>query len=179
MALATIPGYPRIGKRRELKRALEGYWSGKRTAADKKAALRSIVDRYQHSAEVYDRWGFSPVPGVGFEHPAFGLSTVNEVFVDMPFLGAASALCSQAVAEICPTQNRRPIIRIPVVARQRPARFRENAQGSPGMPAAGAGRTCRKHRRDASGQIRRAAAFGGQQDDETRLARGFRRRQGA
>ncbi len=34
MALATIPGYPRIGKRRELKRALEGYWSGKRTAAE-------------------------------------------------------------------------------------------------------------------------------------------------
>ena len=34
MALATIPGYPRIGKRRELKRALEGFWSGKRTAQD-------------------------------------------------------------------------------------------------------------------------------------------------
>jgi 5-methyltetrahydropteroyltriglutamate--homocysteine methyltransferase len=34
MALATIPGYPRIGKRRELKRALEGYWSGKRGAAE-------------------------------------------------------------------------------------------------------------------------------------------------
>jgi 5-methyltetrahydropteroyltriglutamate--homocysteine methyltransferase len=34
MVLATIPGYPRIGKRRELKRALEGYWSGKRTAAE-------------------------------------------------------------------------------------------------------------------------------------------------
>jgi len=34
MALATIPGYPRIGKRRELKRALEGYWSGKRTVSD-------------------------------------------------------------------------------------------------------------------------------------------------
>ena len=34
MALATIPGYPRIGKRRELKRALEGYWSGKRSAAE-------------------------------------------------------------------------------------------------------------------------------------------------
>ena len=29
MALATIPGYPRIGKHRELKRALEGYWAGK------------------------------------------------------------------------------------------------------------------------------------------------------
>ena len=34
MALATIPGYPRIGKRRELKRALEGYWSGKRSAEE-------------------------------------------------------------------------------------------------------------------------------------------------
>src|SRR5215211_6631333 len=34
MALATIPGYPRIGKRRELKRALEGYWSGKRAAGE-------------------------------------------------------------------------------------------------------------------------------------------------
>src|SRR5918992_466505 len=34
MALATIPGYPRIGKRRELKRALEGFWSGKRTATE-------------------------------------------------------------------------------------------------------------------------------------------------
>ena len=29
MALATIPGYPRIGKHRELKKALEGFWSGK------------------------------------------------------------------------------------------------------------------------------------------------------
>nr|MBA2276396.1 5-methyltetrahydropteroyltriglutamate--homocysteine S-methyltransferase [Chloroflexia bacterium] len=29
MALATIPGYPRIGKHRELKKALEAFWSGK------------------------------------------------------------------------------------------------------------------------------------------------------
>ncbi|MDP8908371.1 MAG: 5-methyltetrahydropteroyltriglutamate--homocysteine S-methyltransferase, partial [Chloroflexota bacterium] len=29
MALATIPGYPRIGKHRELKKAVEAYWSGK------------------------------------------------------------------------------------------------------------------------------------------------------
>ncbi|MEA2524306.1 MAG: 5-methyltetrahydropteroyltriglutamate--homocysteine methyltransferase, partial [Thermomicrobiales bacterium] len=34
MAIATIPGYPRIGANRELKWALEGYWAGKRTAAD-------------------------------------------------------------------------------------------------------------------------------------------------
>src|SRR5215204_4564676 len=42
MALATIPGYPRIGKRRELKRALEGYWSGKRTAADLEETASAI-----------------------------------------------------------------------------------------------------------------------------------------
>jgi 5-methyltetrahydropteroyltriglutamate--homocysteine methyltransferase len=42
MALATIPGYPRIGKRRELKRALEGYWAGKRTAAELEEAARTI-----------------------------------------------------------------------------------------------------------------------------------------
>src|SRR5680860_471360 len=29
MAVATIPGYPRIGKHRELKKALEAFWSGK------------------------------------------------------------------------------------------------------------------------------------------------------
>jgi len=34
MAIATIPGYPRIGKNRELKKALEGFWSGKIGEAD-------------------------------------------------------------------------------------------------------------------------------------------------
>jgi 5-methyltetrahydropteroyltriglutamate--homocysteine methyltransferase len=34
MAIATIPGYPRIGKNRELKRALEGFWSGKIGGSD-------------------------------------------------------------------------------------------------------------------------------------------------
>jgi 5-methyltetrahydropteroyltriglutamate--homocysteine methyltransferase len=42
MALATIPGYPRIGKRRELKRALEGYWAGKRSAAELEEVAASI-----------------------------------------------------------------------------------------------------------------------------------------
>lgn len=42
MALATIPGYPRIGKKRQLKRALEGYWSGKRTADDLEATAASV-----------------------------------------------------------------------------------------------------------------------------------------
>src|SRR5436190_19096931 len=34
MALANNLGYPRIGKKRELKRALEGYWSGKLSAEE-------------------------------------------------------------------------------------------------------------------------------------------------
>src|SRR5215216_6866849 len=42
MALATIPGYPRIGKRRELKRALEGYWSGKRAAGELEETASAI-----------------------------------------------------------------------------------------------------------------------------------------
>ena len=42
MALATIPGYPRIGKKRQLKRALEGFWSGKRTAADLETTAATV-----------------------------------------------------------------------------------------------------------------------------------------
>src|SRR5918999_1024579 len=42
MALATIPGYPRIGKRRELKRALEGYWSRKRSAEELEETAAAI-----------------------------------------------------------------------------------------------------------------------------------------
>ena len=42
MTLATIPGYPRIGKRRELKRALEGYWSSKRTAEELQETASAI-----------------------------------------------------------------------------------------------------------------------------------------
>ncbi|MBA3644224.1 MAG: 5-methyltetrahydropteroyltriglutamate--homocysteine S-methyltransferase, partial [Chloroflexia bacterium] len=40
--MATVPGYPRIGKRRELKRALEGYWSGKLAEADLLTAAAEI-----------------------------------------------------------------------------------------------------------------------------------------
>jgi 5-methyltetrahydropteroyltriglutamate--homocysteine methyltransferase len=42
MAIATIPGYPRIGANRELKWALEGYWAGKRTAADLDQTAREV-----------------------------------------------------------------------------------------------------------------------------------------
>ena len=42
MTTATITGYPRIGLNRELKRALEGYWSGKRTAVDLDSVAASV-----------------------------------------------------------------------------------------------------------------------------------------
>ncbi|MCA9834700.1 MAG: 5-methyltetrahydropteroyltriglutamate--homocysteine S-methyltransferase [Thermomicrobiales bacterium] len=42
MALSTISGYPRIGGNRELKKALEQFWSGKITAADLQATAASI-----------------------------------------------------------------------------------------------------------------------------------------
>jgi len=42
MALATNLGFPRIGPKRELKKALEEHWSGKRSEADLIAAGREI-----------------------------------------------------------------------------------------------------------------------------------------
>lgn len=42
MAVATIPGYPRIGKHRELKKGLESFWAGKSTAEDLLATAGTI-----------------------------------------------------------------------------------------------------------------------------------------
>jgi 5-methyltetrahydropteroyltriglutamate--homocysteine methyltransferase len=42
MAIATIPGYPRVGANRELKWALEGYWVGKRTATELDQTAREV-----------------------------------------------------------------------------------------------------------------------------------------
>ncbi|TAM62435.1 5-methyltetrahydropteroyltriglutamate--homocysteine S-methyltransferase [bacterium] len=42
MAIAANLGYPRIGRRRELKRALEDYWSGKSDAQTLLAAARDV-----------------------------------------------------------------------------------------------------------------------------------------
>jgi 5-methyltetrahydropteroyltriglutamate--homocysteine methyltransferase len=39
---ATILGYPRIGRRRELKKAVEAYWAGKTSAAELEAAAEGI-----------------------------------------------------------------------------------------------------------------------------------------
>lgn len=51
MALATIPGFPRIGRRRELKRALEGYWAGKRGATEL-AEIGATIRKSNWSAQM-------------------------------------------------------------------------------------------------------------------------------
>ena len=53
MALATNLGYPRIGPRRELKKAVEGYWSGRLSESDlldQARRLRSDTWRLQQTA---------------------------------------------------------------------------------------------------------------------------------
>ncbi|CAN5389783.1 5-methyltetrahydropteroyltriglutamate--homocysteine S-methyltransferase [soil metagenome] len=55
MAISTISGYPRIGKHRELKRALGGFWSGKRSADELEtvaATLRSENRAVQRAAGI-------------------------------------------------------------------------------------------------------------------------------
>ncbi|HLI52018.1 MAG TPA: 5-methyltetrahydropteroyltriglutamate--homocysteine S-methyltransferase, partial [Thermomicrobiaceae bacterium] len=42
MALSSLIGYPRIGKHRELKRAVEAYWSGKSDAAHLESVAQGI-----------------------------------------------------------------------------------------------------------------------------------------
>jgi len=42
MAFATNLGYPRIGPKRELKKALEGYWSGSITESELEETSRRI-----------------------------------------------------------------------------------------------------------------------------------------
>ena len=98
MALATIPGYPRIGKRRELKRALEGYWSGKRTAGELEETA-SAIRRANWDAQVAAGLDLVPVNDfslydhvldtcalVGAIPPRFGWTGIKDmVDVDLLF----------------------------------------------------------------------------------------------
>lgn len=50
---ATIVGYPRIGRRRELKRAVESYWAGHTSLADLTETARELrLATYQHLADL-------------------------------------------------------------------------------------------------------------------------------
>ncbi|HEV2066767.1 MAG TPA: 5-methyltetrahydropteroyltriglutamate--homocysteine S-methyltransferase [Thermomicrobiales bacterium] len=65
MAVATIPGYPRIGKHRELKKALEAYWSGK-AGEDELIAVGAEVRRSGWEAQAGTGIDLSPVNDFSF-----------------------------------------------------------------------------------------------------------------
>jgi 5-methyltetrahydropteroyltriglutamate--homocysteine methyltransferase len=76
MALATIPGFPRIGKHRELKRALEGYWAGKRGTEDLLATAGEIM---RHGWEAQAAAGLDIVPANDFSFYDQVLDTIGLV----------------------------------------------------------------------------------------------------
>ena len=63
MALATNLGYPRIGPRRELKKALEGYWSGTVTERDLDDTSRRIR---QDNWLLHEKLGVDHIPSNEF-----------------------------------------------------------------------------------------------------------------
>lgn len=77
MAYATIPGYPRIGKNRELKKALEAFWSGKLSEDD-----------LQTTAAEVRRVGWQAQAGAGLDlMPANDFSFYDHVLDTTALLG--------------------------------------------------------------------------------------------
>ncbi|WP_454856368.1 5-methyltetrahydropteroyltriglutamate--homocysteine S-methyltransferase [Promicromonospora soli] len=61
---ATILGYPRIGRRRELKRAVEAFWAGRTTAAELEATAGDLrLATARHLAGLGLEAGAAAVPG--------------------------------------------------------------------------------------------------------------------
>jgi 5-methyltetrahydropteroyltriglutamate--homocysteine methyltransferase len=61
---ATILGYPRIGRRRELKRAVESFWAGRTTADELEATARDLrLATARHLADLGLDAGTAAVPG--------------------------------------------------------------------------------------------------------------------
>ena len=78
MVVATNLGYPRIGPRRELKRALERYWSGKIAASDLLDAAAAIRR---------DNWATQSAAGLG-SVPSNDFSLYDQVLDTTAMLGA-------------------------------------------------------------------------------------------
>src|ERR1700753_3832329 len=71
-------GFPRMGRQRELKFALEGYWSGKRTEAELLETARSL--RAEH-------WKLQQAAGIDFI-PCNDFSLYDQVLDMLVLLGA-------------------------------------------------------------------------------------------
>ena len=50
--MSSILGFPRVGQNRELKKALESFWSGKSTQSDLESVAKAL--REKHWAEQKD-----------------------------------------------------------------------------------------------------------------------------
>ena len=63
MTISSIAGYPRIGARRELKRATEGYWDGRRTLAELQETARTLrLEAWRRMSDA----GIDLIPGNTF-----------------------------------------------------------------------------------------------------------------
>src|SRR5579884_668825 len=76
MVRSTIVGYPRIGKHRELKRVLEGYWAGKASAEDLATTAASIR---KADWEVQRASGIDLIPSNDFSYYDQVLDTIAMV----------------------------------------------------------------------------------------------------
>ena len=90
-----MPGYPRIGRRRELKRALERYWHGDDTRAQLLAVGRRIRDTTWH--DLHDA-GLTQLPGNTF-------SFYDHVLDDALLLGAIPGRFRDQVEGLTPVDT--------------------------------------------------------------------------
>ena len=90
MALSAIPGYPRIGARRELKRAVEGYWDGDVGREELEETARSL--RLEAWTRMRDA-GIDLIPSNTFSYYDHVLDTIAMVGAAPPrYVGADNDL---------------------------------------------------------------------------------------
>ncbi len=92
---SSVPGFPRIGRRRELKRALERYWHGDDTRSQLLAVGRRIRDSTWH--DLHDA-GLTQLPGNTF-------SFYDHILDDALLLGAVPERFRGWVEELAPVDR--------------------------------------------------------------------------
>ena len=92
---SSVQGFPRIGRRRELKRALERYWHGDDTRAQLEAVGRRIRDSTWH--DLHDA-GLTQLPGNTF-------SFYDHILDDALLIGAVPARFRELTAGLAPVDT--------------------------------------------------------------------------
>ena len=92
---SSVPGYPRIGRRRELKRALERYWHGDDTRSQLLAVGRRIRDSTWH--DLHDA-GLTQLPGNTF-------SFYDHILDDALLFGAVPARFRELIQGLSPVDT--------------------------------------------------------------------------